>query len=99
MQGYKDPFNRAFFDWDSTETRIRPALKRLAALRKNCSAFADGDFHLLRAEDGVLEFERRGASSVAAVCLNRTASTLTTRLLDQTVTVNPYDFAAITRTL
>ena len=47
----------------------------------------------------MLEFERRGASAVAAVCLNRTASTLTTRLLDQTVTVNPYDFAAITRTL
>ena len=97
MQGYKDPFNRAFFDWDSTENRIRPALQRLAALRKNCSAFADGEFHLLRAEDGVLEFERRGASAVAAVCLNRSPSTLTTQLLGQTVTVNPYDFAAITQ--
>ena len=97
MQGYKDPFNRAFFDWDSTENRIRPALRRLAALRKSCSAFADGDFRLLRAEDGVLEFERRGSGAAAAVCLNRSPSTLTTRLLGQTVTVNPYDFAAITQ--
>ena len=97
MQGYKDPFNRAFFDWDSMENRIRPALRRLAALRKSCSAFADGDFRLLRAEDGVLEFERRGSGAAAAVCLNRSPSTLTTRLLGQTVTVNPYDFAAITQ--
>lgn len=97
MQGYKDPFNRAFFDWDSTENRIRPALRRLAALRKSCSAFADGDFRLLRAQDGVLEFERRGSGAAAAVCLNRSPSTLTTQLLGQTVMVNPYDFAAITQ--
>lgn len=36
MQGYKDPFNRAFFDWESRETRIRPVLQNLAALRKSC---------------------------------------------------------------
>ena len=23
MQGYRDPFNRAFFDWNSTEQRLR----------------------------------------------------------------------------
>ena len=23
MQGYRDPFNRAYFDWNSTERRLR----------------------------------------------------------------------------
>ena len=39
MQGYKDPFNRAFFDWESRETRIRPVLQNLAALRKKLPRF------------------------------------------------------------
>ena len=30
MQGYRDPFNRAFFDWNSTEERLRGPLRNLA---------------------------------------------------------------------
>ena len=33
MQGYRDPFNRAFFCWDSHEERLRPVLAQLAQLR------------------------------------------------------------------
>ena len=59
MQGYKDPFNRAFFDWESRETRIRPVLQNLAALRKSCPAFADGTLAVTQAQGGVLCYERR----------------------------------------
>ena len=38
MQGYKDPFNRAYFDWGSTEAHIIPVLKNLSALRRRCPA-------------------------------------------------------------
>ena len=34
MQGYRDPFNRAFFDWNSTEQRLRGPIKTLDALRR-----------------------------------------------------------------
>ena len=42
MQGYRDPFNRAFFDWNSTEQRLRGPIKTLAALRRSCDAFDGG---------------------------------------------------------
>jgi glycosidase len=96
MQGYKDPFNRAFFDWTSTENRIRPTLTRLAQLRKQCTAFRDGAFVLVSAEGGVLQFERRGATETAAVCINRSASAYETRLLGQPLEIGPLSFAVAT---
>ena len=33
MQGYRDPFNRAYYDWNSTERRLRGPLANLAELR------------------------------------------------------------------
>lgn len=96
MQGYKDPFNRAYFDWDSTETRIRPVIQDLAALRKSCPAFSDGDLVITHAEGGVLCYERRSRSATAAVCINRTEHYLTVKLLDFEVEVPPCRFAVIT---
>ena len=43
MQGYRDPFNRAFFCWDSHEERLRPVLAQLAQLRHSCAAFRTGE--------------------------------------------------------
>ncbi len=42
MQGYRDPFNRAFFDWNFTESGWRGPIKTLAALRRSCDAFDGG---------------------------------------------------------
>ncbi len=33
MQGYRDPFNRGFYCWDSHEERLKPVLAQLAQLR------------------------------------------------------------------
>ena len=93
MQGYKDPFNRAFFDWHSKENRIRPALQKLAALRKSSSAFADGRFIPVRCEDGVLQFLRAGGRETAEVCVNRNAHDVTATLMGEELTVPAYDFA------
>ncbi len=93
MQGYKDPFNRAFFDWNSQEKRIRPVLQKLARLRRECSAFRDGRLVIRRAEGGVLQFQRLGHSSAAEICVNRNAHDVDTVLMDQPVTVPAYDFA------
>ena len=93
MQGYKDPFNRAYFDWNSTEKRVRPVLKQLAALRKNHAVFQDGQLKILKAENGVLIYERRTAHACAAICLNRSDETQHAVLCKTNVTVEPYSFS------
>ena len=45
MQGYRDPFNRAFFCWDSHEKRLKPVLAQLAQLRHSCEAFHTAGRH------------------------------------------------------
>ncbi len=92
MQGYKDPFNRAYFEWGSTETRILATLRNLAALRQRCKAFASGRFTVSYAQDGVLCYERLSRRSQAAVCINRTASDVQATLLGKDVVVAPYSF-------
>ena len=34
MQGYKDPFNRAYFAWDNTKCELHAHYVRLGKLRK-----------------------------------------------------------------
>ena len=75
MQGYRDPFNRAFFDWNSTEERLRGPMKNLARLRKECDAFDGGRFEIVRAEGDVLHYRRvarprrpRSFSTAAPIC-------------------------------
>lgn len=70
MQGYKDPFNRAYYDWNSGESHLIPLMIKLAALRKNCPAFAYGDMQILHAEKSLLIFERTCENSRAAVAIN-----------------------------
>ncbi|MEG0895977.1 MAG: glycoside hydrolase family 13 protein [Ruthenibacterium sp.] len=97
MQGYKDPFNRGYFDWDSRETRMRPVLQQLAALRHTHSAFKDGALVIVKAIDGVLLYERRNAEETVAVCVNRSGDTLHEVLCGREITVNPYHFAIETQ--
>ena len=92
MQGYKDPFNRAFFDWHSKENRIRPVLQRLSKLRKSCDAFRDGRFVPVRCEGGLFQFQRRGAREVADICVNRNANDMDTVVFGEPITIPAYDF-------
>ena len=71
MQGYRDPFNRAFFCWDSHEERLRPVLAQLAQLRHSCEAFRTGELRVLRAEDGILHYQRIGKTETAEIIVNR----------------------------
>lgn len=92
MQGYKDPFNRAFFDWHSKENRIRPVLQRMAKLRKSCEAFREGRFVPVRCEGGLFQFQRRGAREVADICINRNANDMDALVFGEPLTIPAYDF-------
>lgn len=97
MQGYKDPFNRGYFDWASRETRVRPVLAHLAALRRAHSAFKNGSLVILKATDGILLYERRNAEEIIAVCINRSGDTLHEILCGKEVSICPYNFAIETQ--
>lgn len=97
LQGYKDPFNRGFFDWNSAETRVRPVLCALAKQRRGCAAFREGVLTITHADGGILCYERHGDNAAAGACINRTNAPVTVTLLAQTYTVPGMDYLVVTR--
>lgn len=93
MQGYKDPFNRAFYNWESNETSLTPLLIALADLRANCSAFKTGCLQFQQAQDGLLIYERKDESFTASIALNLSSSPRDVTLLGETITLNPMGYA------
>ncbi len=85
MQGYKDPFNRAFYDWTSGETRLIELVMQLSRLRHGCAAFRGGRVHFTSIQPGVLAFERRCGGEVAAVAVNLSGKECSVELLGQPV--------------
>ena len=92
MQGYKDPFNRAYFDWNCTDETLRGCVRELASRRAANPAFADGDLRILRAEGGLLLFERRSGSHSATVAVNRTQAPVTLTLDHRSYTIPEYGY-------
>lgn len=95
MQGYKDPFNRGYFDWNSTENRLRPVLIRLARMRQNCDAFREGRLEILVAKAGHLHLRRVGTQQTADILINRTRNLWTPTANGQALEVNPFGFTIL----
>ncbi len=93
MQGYRDPFNRAFYHWDTHEERLRPVIAQLSELRRTCDAFKEGGIRFLRAEGGILHYQRIGEYEVAEIIANRTDHLIVEQLSSGKFTeVNPMGF-------
>ena len=58
MQGFKDPFNRAPYDWEHGDTYIREGVRRLIALRNAHMALQTGELLTLYAEGDVYAYAR-----------------------------------------
>ena len=95
MQGYKDPFNRGYYEWDSTETRLRPILTQLALLRKSCDAFKEGRFELVEAGPDLLHYRRVGPTQSAEIALNRSNSLRVITAFGKAAEVNPLGFTIL----
>ena len=96
MQGYRDPFNRSFYCWDSHEERLKPVLAQLAQLRHTCEAFRTGELRVLRAEGGVLHYQRIGEFEEAEIIVNRTEHIIVEPLASGKHTeVNPMGFTIV----
>ena len=93
MQGYRDPFNRGYYLWDSHEDRLRPVIAQLAQLRQSCEAFREGELRVLRAEGGILHYQRVGAAETAEIITNRPDHLIVEKLASGKYTeVNPMGF-------
>ena len=95
MQGYRDPFNRAFFDWNSTEQRLRGPLKTLAHLRKGCDAFDGGRLEIVRTDTDVLHYRRIGKTQTAEIILNRGPHLIAELAFGKYAEVNPGGFTVL----
>ena len=95
MQGYRDPFNRAYFSWNSSEHRIRPVLRRLAQLRRECDAFAEGSFEIVSAKCDVLHYRRVGKTQTAEIICNRSSHLIGVTAFGKHTEVNPYGFTVL----
>ena len=95
MQGYRDPFNRAYFDWNSAEQRIRQVLRQLARLRSECDAFKNGRFELVKAEGDLLQYRRVGRTQTAEIVLNRSPRLVAVTAFGKTTEVNPWGFTVL----
>ena len=96
MQGYRDPFNRGFYCWNSHEERLRPVLAQLAQLRHTCEAFHSGALRVLRADGGVLHYQRVGLVETAEIIVNRTEHLIVEPLASGKHTeVNPMGFTIV----
>ena len=96
MQGYRDPFNRGYYCWDSHEKRLRPVLAQLAQLRHTCEAFHSGALRVLRADGGVLHYQRIGLVETAEIIVNRTEHIIVETLASgKSTEVNPMGFTIV----
>ncbi|MBQ3141199.1 MAG: DUF3459 domain-containing protein [Clostridia bacterium] len=79
MQGYGDPFCRAFYDWENGNADLREHYRRLGALRKDHPMLADAEFVPICAEGGLIAFMRRknGKRLLCAVNCSQTPAELT----------------------
>ena len=95
MQGYRDPFNRAYFDWNSTEERLRRPLRLLARLRKECDAFDGGRMEIVEAAGDLLHYRRVGKNQTAEIVLNRGPHLLAVEAFGKSAEVNPGGFTIL----
>ena len=95
MQGYRDPFNRAYFDWNSTERRLRVPLSNLARLRRSCDAFDGGSMELVEASTDVLHYRRVGKEQSAEIILNNGPHLIVRTAFGKQTEVNPGGFTIL----
>lgn len=69
MEGYHDPFCRMPFPWGREDGELLAHYKKLGAVRKEHKAFDRGDFRIIKAERGLIAFERTSTDGTDSVMI------------------------------
>lgn len=72
VQGYGDPFCRATYPWGQEDVRLVEFYRQLGKMRRENSAFKDGEYVPVSANDGVIIYKRQGSENSVLVAVNRT---------------------------
>lgn len=70
MQGFTDPLNRRYFEWDNLDEELLSFFRRLGKLRKTVSALKDGELKILYSYNGAFVFNRKDEYSEILVAAN-----------------------------
>ncbi len=92
MQGYKDPFNRAYFNWGNKESRIVETLQMLGKIRKANSAFKEGKLTFIRKENGTLSYMRQDEQNTVGIAVNCNNFPVNVHLLGEDYVIEPFNF-------
>ena len=71
MQGYKDPFNRAYFTWNKRNEELYSYYKKLSIIRESNECLKEGEIRFISATLGCVAFERNGEKSALLIIANR----------------------------
>ena len=71
MQGYKDPFNRAYFNWDNQNTELLEHYKKLGKIRKEHACLKEGTINFISSMLGCAAFERTDGGQSLLIIANR----------------------------
>jgi glycosidase len=70
MEGYSDPLNRKFFDWQNKNDEILDWYKFLGELRKKYNVLSDGDFYQIYSKNGTFIYKRTNKECELLIAVN-----------------------------
>ncbi len=70
MQGYIDPLNRRTYDWNNQDQELLDWYRFLGNLRSNYSAFSQGEYKEIYADNGALVYTRKDLDSEILIAVN-----------------------------
>lgn len=76
MQGYGDPFNRCYFDWEHINAELTNHFTALGKLRRAHSMLADADLKITRADQNCFAFVREKQNKLLLCIVNRSDKTV-----------------------
>lgn len=92
MQGYRDPFNRGYFQWQSSENQLKPLIQLLSQLRKEYDAFQQGSIQIHSCCADFLHYSRKGKKDTIHVAINRSCTMQHFYTPHQQISVAPMNF-------
>lgn len=92
MDGYSDPFNRKYFDWNYTDKTILNNIKKLSVFRKNHAQYKDGNLYFVYASFNTVAFVRYANNKEVLTAVNRGDFQESFYHNGKHFTVNPLDY-------
>lgn len=93
MTGFKDPFNRGYYNWEDPDKHLIGEFRKIAALRTaNKDVFAHGEFRPIEAGERFLSFARVAPAGTVVFAVNMTDAEKTFAYEGAEISVKPWDY-------